>query len=69
MDELAFLHFMTKYCMMKAIRMEKVAKSTRMTAAHCSSLSVLVVLVGSVMSLLVLDWDSFLCEMKRTVAL
>lgn len=66
---MGFLHFMTKYWIMKAIRMENVANSTRMTAAHCSSLSVLVVLEGSVMSLLVLLCDSFLCEMKRTVAL
>lgn len=46
--------------MIKAIKMEKKANSTRMTAAHCSSLSARRVLVLSTVSLLVLAGGSVL---------
>jgi hypothetical protein len=55
--------------MIKAIKMEKQAKSTRMTAAHCSSLSARRVRVLSTVSLLVLAGGSVLWEMKSTVVL
>lgn len=46
--------------MIKAIKMEKNAKSTRMTAAHCSSLSARPLLVLSTVSLLALAGGSVL---------
>ena len=55
--------------MIKAIRMEKKANNTRMTAAHCSSLRVRLVSTLSTVSLLALAGGSDLWEMKSTVVL
>jgi hypothetical protein len=55
--------------MIKAIRMEKKANTTRMTAAHCSSLRVRRVRALSTLSLLLLAGGSVLWEMKNTVVL
>lgn len=64
-----YFHLITKYWMIKAIRMEKKANNTRMTAAHCSSLRVRRVRALSTVSLLLLASGSVLWEMKNTVVL
>lgn len=55
--------------MIKAMRMEKKANTTRMTAAHCSSLRARRVRALSTVPLLLLAAGSVLWEMNNTVVL
>ena len=42
-----FVYFIKKYCNIKANKMDKVAKPTTMRAANCSSVGIMLFILGS----------------------